>query len=378
MSKPFTKNQHYIPYSLLRHFANSDNQLLEVLLSTKKIYPSNPSNSMCETYTYEHKNLSPNTIENYFNKIEGEVDMLVKTLIQLIDKTKIGEVDISEVKKVVENLLGRFLVFYYRSGALLTEYSFSNKEYKIPLLSEKILNEDYISKLANVIKGFYEFAIIESNEDFLMSDQFMSTSALRIKSQFFELSNRHIGMNETLLLIPVSSKYYIAYWNTKQSFILKPDNIIKLNEHEVKEINETIINNSYKKCIGQKMERIKEVLPLFKEHSPSQMYFGGGPSGLMMGAIKKKEVFFYQSERDAWELLENMSMMAYRNLDAYDKCACGSGKKYKFCHLTAYRRIQAVMKTFGLAQKEQMRNSLIYGVPMVEQPIDSWSGYNKS
>ncbi len=332
---------------------------------------------MCEIFTYEHEKLPVNTIEKYLSKIEGEVATQVKDLIQVIEEIKENKADIPTAKLIVEETLHNFLLFYYRSGALLTEFSSLKKEEKIPLMSDKILNHDYLDKLAGVVKDFYNFAIIESSNDFLISDQFVSTSALRIKTQFFDLSNRHIGLNETLILIPISARYYVVYWSTKKDFWLKADTINLLNEEEIKQINNTIINNSYVKCAGMKPERIEDVLFAFKESSPTQIFTGGNPSGFFMGSIKKKEVFFYEDERTAWELLEFMTIMFYKDLGRNEVCKCGSGKKFKRCHLNAYNRIQEIMQTFGLSQKESMMRHLIWGVPLIEQPIDKWSGYSK-
>lgn len=378
MAEQITKNQHYVPQSLLQHFTNTDDKLFEVLLREKRIYPTNKEKSMCETFTYEHEKLPVNTIEKYLCKIEGEVATQVKALLLVIEEIKQSRADIHAAKAIVEKTLNNFLLFYYRSGALLTEFSSFKKEERISLMSQKILNHEYLEKLAGVIKDFYHFAIIESSGDFLISDQFVSTSALRIKTQFFDLSNRHIGLNETLILIPISARYYIAYWNTKRDFFIEPEKINLLSEEEIRQINNAIINNSYVKCVGKKRERIEEVLSTFKVSSPSQIFAGGNPSGFSMGSIKKKEVFFYEDERQAWELLEFMTFMFYKDLKRNDICKCGSGKKFKRCHLDAYNRIQEITKTFSLSQREGMRRHLIWGVPLIEQPIDKWSGYSKS
>lgn len=377
MPKQITKNQHYIPQSLLRYFADSNERLFEVLLNEKKIYPTNIEKSMCETYTYEDEKLPVNAVENYFINIEGEVASLVRNLIDSIKKIKNKEIGIEVTKKIVEDLLGRFIVFYYRSGTLLTEFSSINKKDKIPLLSDKILNFNYINKLAGSIVKFYKFAIIESSDDFLLSDQFISTSALKIKTQFFDLSNRHIGLNETLILIPVSSSYYIVYWSTKDDFIFEADKINIVDEAKLKLINDTIINNSYVKCVGKKKERIEEVLERHRISSPTRVYAGGNPPGYYMGSIKKKEVFFYEEERKAYALLEHMTIMSYRNLGRNDKCACKSGKKFKKCHLDAYNKIEKVMQTFGRSDRDNIRDFFIWGITTIEKPIDQWSGYGK-
>ena len=371
------KKQHYIAELFLWYFVNQDKKLFEVLLNEKKIYPATPSNSMCEMYTYEHKKLSTNTIENYFNRIETRIAPLLENIIIAIEKIEKEGGDLFIIKNLIEDLLTDFLVFYYRSGALLTEFSSINTEDKIPLLSEKILDYDYINKLALSIKKFYKFAIIKSSGDFLLSDQFISTSALRVKSQFFDISNRNIGLNETLILIPISSSYYIVYWDTKYDFLCKKDSINILSEENIKLFNYTIINNSYKKCIAQKKERLEEVLSEYRAVSVMHVMAGGGEDGHFMGAIKKKEVFFYSEERDVYQLLELATFTIYRDLCTYDMCACKSGKKFRWCHMNAYIRVQKIIKTFGNQDIDTWKSFLIQGIPVIERPIDKWSGYDK-
>jgi uncharacterized protein YchJ len=377
MSEQITIKQHYVPQSLLLYFTNLDEKLFEVLLREKKIYRTNTLNSMCENFTYEHEKLPVNTIEKYLSKIEDRVAGQVKNLIQVIEEIKSGKMGLSAAKVIVENTLHDFLLFYYRSGALLTEFSSFKKEEKIPLMSDKILNHEYLDKLAGVIKDFYNFAIIESSGDFLISDQFISTSALKIKTQFFHISNRHIGLKETLILIPISSRYYIAYWNTERDFFLKKDTINLLNEDNVRQINDTIINNSYIKCAGMKKEKIEEILPEFNESSPTQIFAGGNPKNFSMGAIKKKEVFFYEDEKEVWNLFKLHTSIDYKNLGVYDLCKCGSGKKFKWCHFNSYKRVEEIWSTFGIPEREAIIKFYIWGVPIIEQPIDSWSGYSK-
>lgn len=377
MSGKTTKNQHYIPQSLLAHFADSKGKTFETLVQTKKVFLTNISNTMCETYTYEYDKLPINTIEKYFSNIEGEVSFAVKEIIKTIEGVKVESSDIKVVKKLIENVLPWMLVFYYRSGALLTEFSSADKKDKIPLLSEKILDHHYIKRLSEAVVSFYNFAIIESSDNFLLSDQFISTAALKIKTQFSNLSNRHIGLNETIILIPISSSFYIAYWNTKDNFFIQKDEINILNEDELKLINNTIINNSYVKCIAKKTERIEDVLESYEWASPTNFYAGGSPSGYYMGSIKKKEVFFFEEERKAYELLKFGGIMQYKKLGRNNLCACGSKKKFKKCHLNAYDRISTVMLTFGRSQVENMKDFLIFGIPIIEKPIDEWSGFSK-
>lgn len=45
----------------------------------------------------------------------------------------------------------------------------------------------------------------------------------------------------------------------------------------------------------------------------------------------KKEIFFYQSDREAWEFFSSYDWMHYKDLGRNDLCKCGKGKKYKNC-----------------------------------------------
>jgi hypothetical protein len=180
MTEQVTKKQHYIPQSLLSHFSNEDGQLFEMLAQDKRVFQTNIGNTMCENYTYEHDKLPVNTIEKFFSIIESHTAPTVKELVSLIDDVKNGKKEIGLIKTKLSEILGYLLVFYYRSGALLTEFSIFNKQERVPLLSEKILNESYITELAQLILKFYSFAIIESDDNFLLSDQFISTSAFKV------------------------------------------------------------------------------------------------------------------------------------------------------------------------------------------------------
>lgn len=370
------KNQHYIPESLLSNFTTPDGKLFEALLESKNIYLTNPSNSMSKKFAYEDDSLEVNTIENYFGRIESEVVPAIKRLVDLINNYKLGSVSIKVIKAEVENLLPIFIVFYYRSGALLTEFSSMDEKHTIPALSRKILDHEYINRLAHTVKDFYKFAIVESSSDFLLSDQFVSTTALKIKSRFFDVSNRHIGLVETMILIPISSSYYISYWHSTDLFPLKEGTINTLDEQQILSFNETIINNSYTKCVAAKKERIEQAISTYKFSSPTQIFTGGNPSGFFAGAIKKKEVFFFEEDKQVHELLEFMRFTIYEGLKVNDKCACNSGKKYKRCHKNAYDKLKIIMQGFGRTGREKDEGYQIPGVTTVERPVDNWSGYS--
>ncbi len=373
----YAKNQHLIPEGLLEKFA-VNHQVYEAFFSgdNSKIYKTNVGNSMCERFAYEHNELKKNVIENYFGKIETQVIPKISNVIEIIEDYKKGVHAFTAIKSVVEELLPVFVVFYYRSGALLLEFSSLNKEDKIPLLSQKILNQHYIESLAKTIRDGYQFAVLESADEFLLSDQYMSTAALKIKSNFFDISNRHIGLRETLILIPFSSKYYGIYWHTEQNpFPFKEGVINTLETDQVLLINQAIMNNSYTKCISKKRTSLEAVIGTYSMQYPSQAY-AGYESGLTTGVIRKKEVFFYEVDKRAHRMLLPWRFTDYKDVRRNDICLCGSKKKFKKCCLPSYERLEPVMNSMKY-DKGNLRKFVIPTANIVELPIDQWSGYSE-
>lgn len=145
-----TKNQHYIPESLLINFANGKEQVYEALVDKNKTYPTNISQSMSQRDTYEHPNLEINYLEKEFGRIET---YLAPAIREIISNLESDCVNIDNIKKQVEGIMKEFLVFYYRSGALLREFSFDglDESDKIPLMLEKIMNSKYLIELSEMM-----------------------------------------------------------------------------------------------------------------------------------------------------------------------------------------------------------------------------------
>ena len=332
MSDQIVINQHYIPQCLLKYFANDRDQVFEALVEKGRVYPTNFRNSMSERFTYEHPRIEKNKVERYFHKIESYIGSAVQRIIDTIEKHEREENDFSEIEKIVFQHIREFIIFYYRSGALLKEFEFEqkNKSDRVFLMLDKILNSGYIRELSRTIISYYDFAIIKSdNNEFVLSDQYMSTVALAIKNRFFNTSNRHIGMKDLMILIPLSSKYYVIFFDGQIPDYISKSRINTLLQEQVELINEAIINNSYTKCIGSNRDSLEGATSKFEYQSPSATYAGG--NGTVFGATLKKEVFFYQLDKEAWELFKSSSWVEYRELGRNDKCACISGKKFKIC-----------------------------------------------
>jgi uncharacterized protein YchJ len=332
MPEQYVTNQHYISQCILKQFANSKDQVYETLVEAGKLYATNYKNSMVERFTYEHPDLEKNKVEKYFQKIEDYIGPAVYRIINTIEEYERGECSFSEIKESVSQYMREFIMFYYRSGALLTEFEFERKVKvdRVFLMLQNVMNSHYIKELSKTVINYYNFAIIKSeNNEFLLSDQYLSSVALAIKNRFFNVSNRHIGMRDVMLLIPLSGKYYAVFYDGHIPSYLLSNKVNELSQVQVDEINEVIINNSYTKCIGNNREALERALTKFEYQSPAATFSGG--NGIHMGATLKKEVFLYATDKRAWELFTGSDWFHYRDLGRNDRCACGSGKKFKKC-----------------------------------------------
>lgn len=369
-NKP-TKNQHYVTVALLKFFTNNDGKIFEFLVndSSKEPYPTIPDNAMSAKFIYEHKLLKINTIENAFaNSIDGHLPKVVKEIIDDIEKSKISG-DLKTAYDNIKKSMGLFLLAYYRSGALLAEFSTDGSEKKIDLMLRKILDVAYINKLSEVVNSFYKFAIIESDDNFLISDQYISTAALKAKSQFVEASNRNMGLKETVILIPLSSKYYAVFWNSDSGDIFKESHINIISDSVLENINSVILNNSYNKCVGRKKEICDVAQKKFSFESPSSIlapdfYF-----------IKKKEVFWEEKEALFWKSFKRHNLPEkFDKIGRNDLCPCKSGKKFKRCHLDYETWWNNLTEAFnGYPFVHVMSGNMKYiidGVPIIEGPID--------
>ena len=375
MGEQVVINQHYITQCILANFANNGSQVYEALVDEKKVYPTNYRNSMCERYTYEHSIIEVNSLEKYFGRIESYIGPAMKNIISIIEKYEKGECDFADIRHLIERYMREFIIFYYRSGALLHEFSFDindikNKEDRVLVMLGKLLNSRYIRLLSKTVINYYEFAIIKSEDnDFILSDQFISTAALGIKNRFANITNRQIGLKNVIILIPISSKYYAVYYNGRIPDYINRDCVNTLNEEQINEINSVIINNSYVKCIGYSRNALDKALLKFKFESPSAIY-AGFESGATMGATLKKEVFFYEKDKKIWEFFTSIIWTKYSGLRRNDRCLCGSGKKFKNCCIDYYQGAKRIMDS--IISNENTLNYMVSEYATVEMSIDEF------
>lgn len=370
-----TKNQHYISECLLENFSLSG-KVYECLLKKKTCYSTNISNAMMESYVYEHPKLETNLVEKWFQKIEDYMGPAIREIILLINNCE-GSQGVSLVRERICHYLSSILVFYYRSGALLYEYSKGgiNDYDKILLMSQKIMNSRYIRQLRDTIVSHYDFTILKSeNDGFIMSDQYVSTAALSIKNRFFRISNRHIGLRDTIILIPISSKYYVAWFTGNAPSYFTNNTIVTLSELETNQINSVIAQNSYVKCIARTRESLEHAIKDHLHENPTEI-LAGFQNGEKTGAIHKKEVFFYKRDAKAWEILTRWPLShRYARTGRNDKCPCGSEKKYKICCCEPVKIAEKIIEPFKknqlypFAEVNPTRDT-VSPLAVIEQPV---------
>ena len=205
--KQITKKQHYISQGLLKLFSDDGSHIYECLISSKKVYRTDIADAMEENYTYEHPLLEENTLEDAFATIEGnfipQVDAIVNKLVSSENLT-------TDIYTQICQLLEIFLLFYYRSGAVLSEFCFgvddhdTKKRLRIRRLLEIITTRSYLKQLATSIRTGYDYSLLHAGTShFIICDQYIATVALSYKNQFANTSNRAIGMKDTMILIPL-------------------------------------------------------------------------------------------------------------------------------------------------------------------------------
>ncbi|MCT1577049.1 DUF4238 domain-containing protein [Oceanobacillus kimchii] len=342
MKGTYVTKQHYVSKFLLKNFANEKDQVFESLVDMKKVYPTNINQSMCEKFVYEHSELDKNSLEKAFSDIESFVAPKIEYILQLLED---GNFEIKDIKNLVNEILYEIIIFYYRSGAVLHEMSFQkeNKDQQLSDLLKQISNSKYLKSLSRTIYDNYNFAIIKNErDDFLISDQFISTASLDVKSRFANISNRHIGLKGVIILIPISSKFYIVFYDGDVPFDIQKDRMNVISSNTLNLINKCIINNCYNKCVSYNREVLEESLQEFKKHSPVGAILSY-KSGLHESYILKKEVFFYENDEKAYNLFANLEFQKYENVKRNQVCPCDSGRKFKKCCLSAFENAE-IMK----------------------------------
>ena len=316
--------QHFIPRSVLKFFKESDDinnekrkRIYHILHPDKAVYPSTLMKTMMRDDFYEVSDFQVNAIENQLSVFESKYSKNIMALKNSIDLYNDKLKKFNDIKSECLLLLPDMILMHLRSGAMVFElgHGVEKKKQKVRIyrMLERILNINYITAFSEALINFHEFGIICSREgNFIISDQFMSTAALSFKAQFFNSTNRHVGMKDVIALFPISKHYYICYFNGAKPNYIKSNKFNLLTEKEVKEVNQVIINNSYMETAGSSIESIRSVLPFYRHTYPHTIMAGG--EGYSFGNDLRKEVFFYEKDKELWEFIRDpMNWRRYYN-----------------------------------------------------------------
>lgn len=349
-----TKNQHYIPQCILKNFVSNNTNIYEGLIPKLKVYETNIRNSMSKRYMYEDESIEDNYIENEFAQLEGELSTKTNKLISDIYETKFDNRQIYDIYNQLESYIPLVIVMYYRSGALFEEFEFSNLDFdgklggntniKSPVFAmlEKIQNSEYILGLTKTILDDYKFAILISEDDFTISDQYLSTAALKIKSRFINYSNRMIGLKDTLILIPLSKKIYFCFFHNTNTFEIVENQYNFLSDIQLNNFNNCIANNSYLKFAGANEDTMKLYIKNIIVKSPIGT-LATFNNGTKVKSTVKKEVFFYEKDAKNWEFFITHMWHKMEGVKRNELCPCGSNKKFKKCCIELYQESKRII-----------------------------------
>ena len=370
--------QHYISQGILRLFSENKKSVFEYNVQTDKIYRTGISTTMSDKYTYEHPFLSGNALENAFKKLEDEYIPKMTSIIDVLDGG-----DVASAKKQIEDLLENILLFYYRSGAILYEFSDNNEFEKtevIESLLERITDLRYLNRLAQTIINDYKFVVVRSSESkLLLSDQYVSTASLNCKGKIANYSNRTIGFSDCLIMIPLSAMYYVLYYNGSLplSKIINSNKVYELTRKDLLGLNKVIFRNSYRKCISMhqnELETVKEYKSKTYGTSGTIMSYGDGS---FRSYTVKKEVFYRDIDEDIFENFVTYCSNLIRFEEGYnrkigrnDLCLCGSNKKYKKCCIEKYQQSEYIYNML----KRDDTSWMCTNSNFVEKPINAFWG----
>jgi hypothetical protein len=330
---------------------------------------------MCECFIYEHSELEKNSLETIFSEIESKLAPKIEKIKEVLSHEENSNIITSSLRYSINSILYEILIMYYRSGAVLYELSFQkqNKDQQLLSLLRKITNTRYIDALSRTIYNNYSLAIINSEESkFLISDQLISTASLDVKNRFLNGTNRQMGLKGVIILIPISSKHYIVFFNGTIPSDIIENKICVISDKTLNLVNKCIVNNSYNKCVGLHKANVESYMSIFKPNSPVGT-IAAYNNGIYESHTLKKEVFFYEYDQRAYDFYTVLEFTKYKGTLRNDKCPCGSDMKFKNCCLPPY---QKSMEMYS----DVRRAGTIYNINpnyVIEKSIDELKSFNE-
>ncbi len=374
-----TKNQHYVSRGILKHFADDQKKTFELYIEKKIISKKAIDSVMAQNYVYEHPALGTNTLELFFAKIEGQLISWLDKALEVLEREYEDDANCEKYVNDMKKAMPIFVMFYFRSGAMLYEYSFSSENPKLDRVERmifNIFNDRFINGLCRTINECYSTAIlVDEQERFIISDQYMSTVALKYKNKFSNASNRQIGMRDTMILLPLSAKYYVVFYQGRKPEFIRENKFNVINNDSAEKLNSVIFQNSYVKCVGKNQEILEKVKDSdLSTYSPTKniMIYN---DGTIKDFIVKREVFWYDEDKDlslnSIQYISDYLQKIKGKIGRNSLCICGSGKKYKYCCQEKYELSKAIYFNF----KNQKTISYdVSGCIIHEEGIQEYAG----
>lgn len=329
-----TKKQHYIAQCLLRIFVD-EKDIYECITTTNRTYKTSFENSMCRRDSYESSFVVDNHLENFFaDYIDGDTANLNRKILLMLNDENCN---LGEVYSTFLNNLHLYLVNYYKSITSLVRFSTKDSDiddYSIITMLSRILNKDYIKRLCMIFRKGYKISIIKSEKgDFILCDQYLASCSMKYKGMYSNISNRDIGIRDTIILFPLNCYFYVIFYDNEISnFNLVEDEINYLNEEQVKQINNIIYSNAYQKIVSSKKDNL---INLEKQNSSfgdvtAMIVYKNGHN---MTHRVKSEIFFTKEQVEFYKYYQTLKWgkRIYKKYQVNSKCPCGSNIKYKKC-----------------------------------------------
>lgn len=354
-----SKKQHFISQGILNQFF-STNKVKEAILKNKSIVTTKIGDTMEINLLYELPEYEENALEIFFaNNFDNTMKNLIEEILRNIESYE-------KTYQIVSNNINNFIIAYYKSLAYINENTMDLSAYKddhgVRTMIKNIFDKQYIEKLSKTIINGYKSCIIKSDKAFVLSDQYIATVSTDVKNKFADLSNRSIGLKNTMLLIPISSSYYIIFYNGIVPAFLEEGRIVSLKEDEILEINSVIFNNSYIKVSGEHEEILKKLLEGYDDNKSRTQCIIGMNNGKSIFFNNKKEVFLYKKDEEIYNIYADpITLSKYLFMKRNDMCACGNSKKYKKCCIEKGEKCKEMYKDIKmyLIDKYRISNELI-------------------
>lgn len=353
-----TKKQHYIAQGIIKAFFDSDS-VYEKNIHSGKVYRTSVNNTMCMNDSYELPMLEDNYLEKIFAiSIDEDSSKLIKDL-----KKQLKDNKYFEAKNKIFKFIRIFLINYYKSVTSLIHMSndMSKKDQdSIIRMMNTIFNMPYIDRISEILCTGYNFTILKSyNGSFILSDQFISTCSLKFIGRFINISNREIGLKNTIVLIPICCDFYGMFVNGKlpADFNITSDCINELDETQTQTINNIIFNNSYEKCISlneNEIVQLKKIDSTMGDSVALAKFDNGNTTAFKI----KKEVFFDSDEYELYQFFVKCEWAdkKYKKCGANNLCPCGSNKKYKKCCRNKVEKCNIILNNMHYNQDDLIIN----------------------